>query len=181
MIKDRNWLKEEISKQINILHTTISSGNYVSSVKRAEILNLIDQLEEPEQEKVVIPQFVADWIEECREMDVRLGESFNTHYEDNREIHTWIYNSDDKNSEIYARAWLDGYTVEKEKLYQVVFPFTGSSEKTLIQSIFTGNTWADDVEDDFEFISEDHKVEFTEQEIKAIDERFWAFAEEITE
>jgi len=45
--KDKNWLKEELSKQIDILHTTISSGNYVSLVKRAEIMNLIDQLDEP--------------------------------------------------------------------------------------------------------------------------------------
>lgn len=169
-------------------------GNDYGTAKYREgyeqgVLNGI--MESKKKESVEIPQFVADWIEQCKGWNG----SEDTYESDNKvglitaldtdsagmlvDVTAWLLIGN--NDEVFARAWLDGYTIEKEKMYRVVFPFTGSSEKTLIQRIFTGNTWADDVEDDFEIIAEDHKVEFTEQEIKAIDERYWAFAEEVTE
>lgn len=122
MKKGKEWLKGKIEDEYLESAGVFGVSGWETtfeelSITKKELFSLIDQLDEPE--KVVVPQFVADWIEECREMDVRLGESFNTHYEDNREIHTWIYNSDDKNSEIYGRAWLDGYTVEKEPQWVV--------------------------------------------------------------
>ena len=79
-----------------------------------------------EQGKVAIPQFVADWIEHFKKCSVTLygstvpysyyGRAITDGFEgDVTETLRWICN----NSETYARAWLDGYEVEKEKRYLV--------------------------------------------------------------
>ena len=79
-----------------------------------------------EREKVKIPQFVADWIKYCKKhnftlfgcLDPESGfESLvNETFEgDIRKCIRWCK----KESNIFARAWLDGYEVEKEKRYRV--------------------------------------------------------------
>ena len=70
-----------------------------------------------EREKVQVPQFVADWIEECKNDDFHLfgameGISFNQ-----KKLDYWF--REDDNMELFARAWLDGYEVEEEKRYRV--------------------------------------------------------------
>lgn len=65
-------------------------------------------------EKVTIPQFVADWIEKCKSEKRRLHESL-TYTPVG--VNGWVSNP--KNQETFARAWLDGYEVEKEKRYLV--------------------------------------------------------------
>lgn len=78
-----------------------------------------------EREKVKIPQFVADWLKENDLREETLGEqsvfdvfdslkndSKNGYYEN---VKRWI----DENGDLFARAWLDGYEVEKEKRYLV--------------------------------------------------------------
>lgn len=78
-----------------------------------------------EREKVTIPQFVADWLKENDLREETLGEqsvfdvfdslkndSKNGYYEN---VKRWI----DENGDLFARAWLDGYEVEKEKRYLV--------------------------------------------------------------
>lgn len=68
-------------------------------------------------EKVTIPQFVADWIEHCRGLGYSLYQSMELVHE-NAEIKKWFIFVD--NQDLFARAWLDGYEVEKEKKYKVV-------------------------------------------------------------
>ena len=81
------------------------------------VLGLVRQLDEPQ--KPVVPQFVDAllgfaklnfWDLEDIFEDVR-NESRDT------EISKWFYQK--KNMDILARAWLDGYEVEKEKRYLV--------------------------------------------------------------
>ena len=77
-------------------------------------------------QKVTIPQFVADWIEYFKNCKGTLYGSTNpfSYYGraiiedfegDYEEVLRWIRD----NSDTYGRAWLDGYTVEKEKRYLV--------------------------------------------------------------
>ena len=79
-------------------------------------------------------------------------------------------------NEIYARAWLDGYEVEKEKLYRVVMHGTDDLLLTLDGSEY----YFDELLD---YVGERPNVrqEFTESEISAIDDRYWLFAVEVTE
>lgn len=67
-----------------------------------------------EREKVTVKQFVADWIEKCKSEKKRLHEALT--YTPSG-VNSWI--SIPKNQETFARAWLDGYEVEKEKRYTV--------------------------------------------------------------
>ena len=69
-----------------------------------------------EREKVKVKQFVADWIEHCRGLGYSLYQSMELVHE-NAEIKKWFIFVD--NQDLFARAWLDGYEVEKEKRYLV--------------------------------------------------------------
>ncbi|MDS3268292.1 DUF1642 domain-containing protein, partial [Streptococcus pneumoniae] len=78
-------------------------------------LKELKQLDEPKPVKV--PQFVADWIDYFKKtgdwdlfqaMDYLFGK---------KEIREWLEYKN--NQDLFARAWLDGYEVEKEKRYLV--------------------------------------------------------------
>lgn len=70
-----------------------------------------------EHGKVVVPQFVADWIEECKNDDFHLFGAMEGISLNQKKLDYWF--REDDNMELFARAWLDGYTVEKEKKYTV--------------------------------------------------------------
>lgn len=72
-----------------------------------------------ELNKPVIPQFVADWIEECKNDDFHLFGAMEEMSLHQKKLDYWF--REDDNMELFARAWLDGYTVE-EKRYRVVMP-----------------------------------------------------------
>lgn len=74
----------------------------------------LQQLDEPQPVKV--KQFVADWIEHCRGLGYSLYQAMELVHE-NAEIKKWFIFVD--NQDLFARAWLDGYEVEKEKRYVV--------------------------------------------------------------
>ena len=89
-------------------------------VDHLEVIKLIEQLDEPE--KVKVPQFVADWIEVCKEhLTTSLYTAMNPNFmkENNQsfDLILWIKNT--SNQDLFARAWLDGYEVEEEKRYLV--------------------------------------------------------------
>ena len=99
---------------------------YVSihQMGKKSFIDLIEKLDEPQ--KPIVPQFVADWIEYCKRhnftlfgcldpvdnFEVLVGEDFEG---DARKCIVWCRSASDK----VARAWLDGYEVEKEKRYLV--------------------------------------------------------------
>lgn len=77
-----------------------------------------------EQEKVTIPQFVAVFITEQKKLGHTLSYSIDASMSDR--VAEWYWD----NSEIFARAWLDGYEVEEEKRYEVIL-CNGQSLKTV--------------------------------------------------
>ena len=86
------------------------------------VLGLVRELDEPQ--KPVVPQFVAEWIEACSKnllgFNLKSAMNINTimHYSENHnKLINWINLG--TNQELFARAWLDGYEVEKEKRYLV--------------------------------------------------------------
>lgn len=67
-----------------------------------------------ERDKVTIPQFIADWIEEKRDQGRKLAQML-LQASLNEQYGRWVVD----NQDTFARAWLDGYEVEKEKRYLV--------------------------------------------------------------
>ncbi len=90
-------------------------GNKTEYIETDAAIELISKLDEPQ--KPVIPQFVADWIERRR----KIGEYslLDAMYltAQSEDFRKWIMSS--KHQNIFARAWLDGYEVEKEKRHLV--------------------------------------------------------------
>lgn len=82
---------------------TVATDGIISDLKR---------LDEPE--KVTIPQFVADWIERSKQEKRNLRNALNNGGE---KMRLWFL--DQENYDLFGRAWLDGYEVEKEKRYVV--------------------------------------------------------------
>ena len=92
-----------------------------------EVLENLKQLDEPE--KVKVPQFVADWIEKYK-TELSLREAMSQAHV-SIEVNDWLIELDSSgafsNQDIFARAWFDGYEVEKEKRYYVRFKWIEDS------------------------------------------------------
>ena len=93
-------------------------------VDTLEVLKDLKQLDEPEIVKV--PQFVADWIKYCKNTFLSLARALMIEEVDfynyaNQEDHSRLIDffGSGINQETFARAWLDGYEVEKEPKYTV--------------------------------------------------------------
>lgn len=75
-----------------------------------------------EPQKPVVPKFVAEWLEYCKGAyrDLQMVLSRLDH---DRKVGDWAYDENDdlipEKVDMIARAWLDGYEVEQEKLYTV--------------------------------------------------------------
>ena len=103
-------VKELIEKYEYLNH------NYFRRVDTSEVLRDLKQLDEPQ--KLTIPQFVADVIEGAREQSAELEDAFEYVWEVAiGELREWFRKLE--NRDTFARAWLDGYEVEKEKRYLV--------------------------------------------------------------
>lgn len=78
-----------------------------------------------EQEKVTIPQFVADWIENCKVKKITLAHAlYRSEEAKNKSVFRWLF-EESGSQETFARAWLDGYEVEEEKKYIVTLKSSG--------------------------------------------------------
>lgn len=75
---------------------------------------IIRDLTELEQTKVVVPGFVAEWIEQCKEKKNRLLTAL---LYTPGEVNSWV--DDPDNQETFALAWMFGYTIKKEPRYFV--------------------------------------------------------------
>lgn len=106
--------KQELIERIINLPYEAGVVTDTLKINRAGLKNLIDQFDEPQ--KVQVPQIVADYIKYTKDADWDLQEVMDdVAYEDNKDLRKWFNN----NIETFARAWLDGYEIEKEKRYIV--------------------------------------------------------------
>lgn len=89
-----------------------SKGRFINCIDVDRIIDKIKQLDEPE--KVKVPQFVADWIEEAKRKTYNIrGAIEMAQYV---RVKDWL---ELKNVDIFAEAWVNGYEVEEEKRYRV--------------------------------------------------------------
>ena len=87
----------------------------ITQMGKRKFIELIQKIDEPE--KVKIPEFVADIIEEYKGKNAPIMDIFDEKYS-NKRYHNWLMRSLNAYDRA-ARAWLDGYEVEKEKQYRV--------------------------------------------------------------
>lgn len=129
-----------------------------------------------EQSKEIVPQFVADWFEKNKnDLDFAIYEAVAhsikevgyKHYPDG--FMEWIVQSTNNPFDTLIRM-KNGYEVEEDKLYKVII-----DNKYLVQ-LFIGRTDARLVEFEELTILSESAYKLTEETIKAIDERYWAFA-----
>lgn len=143
----------------------------------------IEQLDE--QPKFTVPKFVADWIEQCK-AKATLADCLKGYYEISNgegvgsgDFQNWVV--DNENDELTAKAWIFGYEVEKEPLYQVKIPTVNWDEySSELVTEYAYLIW-DRTSHEYKLSAsnKDYKswrASLTESEIKAIDERYWAFA-----
>ncbi|MBO1124547.1 DUF1642 domain-containing protein [Enterococcus faecalis] len=133
-------------------------------------------------------KFVADWLNDLRGQisDVKLnsgavfmtfiGRQLEWYYDEEYsfltgKIESWL--TVPKNKVKLMSAIDNGYEVEKEQLYYVDFMNDGDVHKRLILDHENGKYNIVDWSDNLIGLVQEM---FTEQEIKAIDERYWLFA-----
>ena len=130
----------------------------------------VHQLLVGESEKVVIPLFVAEWIEEVKGLkrNFKLEYLFDT-TEMPDDVYDWL---DERHgdTDILAKAWLDGFVVEKEKLYTVQL----KNGYHLCKYEGTGVRWLNMTE----FNTADC-YKLTKAEIEAVDPILMQIAEEV--
>ena len=97
-------IKELIKKYEYLNH------NYFRRVDTSEVLKDLRQLDEPQ--KVTIPQFVADWIETAKKAAYNIRGAIDL--APKGKVKDWL---ELKNVNTFAKAWVNGYEVEKEKQY----------------------------------------------------------------
>lgn len=71
----------------------------------------------------VVPECVAEYIEQSKGNLSLYGALYGIVKETDTELHKWA--SEKGNRDIFARAWLDGYTVEKPQLFYLKNKLTG--------------------------------------------------------
>ncbi|EIJ7488524.1 DUF1642 domain-containing protein [Listeria monocytogenes] len=148
----------------------------VKLAKKPAIDYLFKQNQVSKVELVKVPKFVADWIEYCKKHCWGLSEALEDTYENScmpEEVMDWFEDCRE-NQELFARAWLDGYEVEKEPLYYVKLGDSGLDYLNVDER--TEKKHVSNKEQ-----SPNFRVKFTEKEIKNMDARYWAFAVPVEE
>ncbi|RKA62479.1 hypothetical protein AFX94_01401 [Listeria monocytogenes] len=125
--------------------------------------------------ELVVPRFADDWINNCEQREYDLAcllDYGNAGMPD--EMYGWLISSAD-NQELLARAWMDGYEVEKEPLYyvQLIDHATGYLNVHYDNQKLVGSN------DE----ASEYKTQFTESEIKAMNkgEAYWLLKEPVDE
>ncbi|EAD4088961.1 DUF1642 domain-containing protein [Listeria monocytogenes] len=138
---------------------------------------------------VELKRFADDWIKHCKQREYDLACLLD--YEDSdmsAEMYEWLISSDD-NQELLARAWFDGYEIEKEPLYYVRLPLStwndDAAELEVINMYVLLNIQSDETSITGSIINENKewRTKLTEAEIKGIPggEIYWKFAVPIEE
>lgn len=104
------WLNEIL----NELGSDYGTLKYKAGYEQGKVEGALIHCEEPQ--KITVPNFVADWICYLK------GWNYGLHYglaNASDEVLEWLCVDKLKRQELFARAWLDGYTIEKEPKYTV--------------------------------------------------------------
>lgn len=126
------FIGDEVLLKGKIVGFDVDENKCVENVVRLEYgqtlnvpnnnIYITDDIVDKSKIKVVVPQFVADWIEVCKEhLTTSLYTAMTPNFmkENNQSFDLILWIKKASNQDLFARAWLDGYEVEKEKRYLV--------------------------------------------------------------
>ncbi|EAF8398732.1 DUF1642 domain-containing protein [Listeria monocytogenes] len=170
------WLGKLIQGVVTEIEETKNAISYQIKYSGAMGMTWLDEKELIAPTPVLkVPQFAGDWISHCKQKGYDLFLSID--YDDSDmpyEMYNWLTFSDE-NQEIFARAWLDGYEVEKEPLYyvQLIDHATGYLNVHYDNQKLVGSN------DE----ASEYKTQFTESEIKAMNkgEAYWLLRKPVKE
>ena len=103
------FTEELIYEKVIDTHVDTAKGE----IQVTFILDDLQNLLVPKQELPVIPKFVAEWIEEAKGRHHSLYEAMADYC--SPEMNQWI--QDFYHSDLFAKAWLNGYEIEQEPKY----------------------------------------------------------------
>lgn len=171
-----------MNKQAAIKELT-NKANGTGWVTYKSACDIINQLDEPE--KVVVPQYVADWYEEHigGDFEYNLYSLYVDFYEQKLEgdLKGWVGNgSKNKSIQTLVNMHQFGYEVEKEKLYTVELPNPNRADVSLVLRLYNDGEVAifANYTDDWKY---KEQYQLTEAEIKQDFEWAWQFAEKVEE
>ena len=135
-----------------------------------------------EPQKVVVPKFVAEWIKECKRSGWDLQKVL-SRLDDDEKVGDWAYDENDdlipEKVDMIARAWLDGFEIEQEKLHTVEIPnpnIIGNEHTVLMKNVFKQIVMVRVYGDNWRTAKGYH---LTESEIKQDFEWAFQFAKEV--
>lgn len=163
---------QEVIEKINNIDTLnindMIAGQQVDMVIKNQVLDIINQIHEPQ--KVAVPEFIDSYIRYAKSEGMSLFIAMDN--AQNKESE-WIIT----NEETFARAWLFGYEVEKEKLYTVEIPDPhGLCKYRYLCKNSNGVTFGTNVTDIWKSSSD---CKLTESEIKEDFEWAWQWAKPV--
>ncbi|MFK4783504.1 DUF1642 domain-containing protein [Lactococcus petauri] len=139
-VKEYHNAFNEMNKYIDGLEAQL---DYYKKDKRfevmaEEILSLKSQLEKRQPE---IPEFVANYIEAAKEDFWTLLSAMDDPNLSSR-VGDWLKGGNFNNQEIFAQAWINGYTVAKEKRFYLkhksVLVFDPDMEDSDVEELYLG-------------------------------------------
>ena len=180
--------KQELLNSLNSIRGACTSGSsFQSGVSTGlEIaITEVEKLNEPTKaEPLVVPKGLGMWLsDQCLGEEGSffsiIGELEDMWVESNFED----FITDNKRELIEVILGTREYEVEKEKLYRVEMPGTDDLLLTLEGSKYYFDERLDIFDERLVYIGGKPNIrqEFTESEIKTIDERYWTFAVEVAE
>lgn len=173
---------EEAKQELhNIAFRDVQTKPY--DLKFTDVIKILDKIE-LDQPKPVVPQFVAEYLVECKEDNFTLSLAYDVNAYS--EMAEWLYDTtDSKNIDLFAKAWLayPNISVEKEKLYTVVIP--NPHEKQLSYVLMrrpNGNVIINVVHSsNLDLLKTDNDLQLTEAEIRKDFDWAWQWKKEVTE
>ncbi|EAC8152013.1 DUF1642 domain-containing protein [Listeria monocytogenes] len=165
------------------------TGNSLVKVSKDKIIATKDCFiaKEKEAELVVVPKLVGDFLENHSKEDGHtlhdlLCDLLTSRDSLDENVYDWIMENNSENGELLARAWLDGYEVEKEPLYYVKLPYSSccnATEKETNYAYIIVNKINNETQPTMSKpVSKYWKAELTEAQIKNMPagDIYWQFA-----
>lgn len=161
--------KQEAIEKLESRAFDIEDTDLVVGLRFAQ--NTVKQIDEPK--KAVVPRYIDTWIQGAEYNGFDLYEAMTDETPD--KVSTWIV----CNPETFAKAWIYGYEVEKEKLYTVEIPNPhGLGHSILVKDMY-GNIFITHIMNSDWRKSKVNQL--TEAEIKKDFEWAWRFAKDVKE